>query len=240
MIIHNYQVVSEIADYQFIHFGYGIFSTFLPSCSTELLKKHYSRIKKGSEFLNISWSLTEVEFIQLINRYQEDLAINECFKIINTESGWYLLTRKFNPKISCKLTTTNYQHYSKNQYLAYKTGNYLPNHHQVLRAKAEGYDDVIICNQDNYICETTKANIFWVIDEELYTPALSCGLLNGTIRQIICENFNVTQITNMTLKQLAQVDCVFITNALNPLVIVENWGNAVECKIIEKINRLIK
>ncbi len=240
MIIHNNKIVSTIDDYQFIHFGYCIFSTFPANCSTELLKKHYLRIKSGSEFLGISWNLTAKDFRELINKYEKNLAINECFKIINTVSGWYLITREFKISTSCCVTTSDYQHFSKNQYLKYKTGNYLPNHHQLLQAKANGFADVIICNQDNYICETTKANIFWVIDEQLYTPALSCGLLNGTIRQFICENFQVNQVSNMTLKQLEKVDCVFITNALNPIVIVENWGNMVECQVIEKIRKLIK
>ncbi len=240
MLIHNHQVVTVIDDYQFLHFGYGVFSTFPVNCSAELLKKHYWRIKSGSEFLNIPWNLTEIAFEELITKSQKDLPINECFKIINTMSGWYLLSREFKVRTRCRLTTTDYQHFSHNQYLKHKTGNYLPNHHQLMQAQKNGYDDVIICNQNGDICETTKANIFWVIDEQLYTPALSCGLLNGTIRQFICENFPVNQVTNMKLNQLAEVDCVFITNALNPIVIVENWGNQVECQVIEKINRLIK
>ena len=55
------------------------------------------------------------------------------------------------------------------------------------QAELQGFDDAILCHVDGYLCEATTSNLFWVKNQVVHTPALECGILPGTIRQLILE-----------------------------------------------------
>jgi aminodeoxychorismate lyase len=69
---------------------------------------------------------------------------------------------------------------------------------------------------EGYISECSSANIFWIKDNNLFTPSLNCSALNGTIRQYLINNLNKTSLTlnegKFTLEDLKTADEVFITN----------------------------
>ena len=48
-----------------------------------------------------------------------------------------------------------------------------------------GYDEAIFLNNDGDVCEGTGENIFIVKDEEIATPGLASGILNGITRQTV-------------------------------------------------------
>ena len=53
------------------------------------------------------------------------------------------------------------------------------------RAACPGYDDVILWNEKGEITESCIANIVVEMDDCLYTPPVSCGLLPGTFRAFL-------------------------------------------------------
>ncbi len=226
MIIHNFQIVSAITDNDFIQYGYGGFTTIPRQLSEPLLKLHFVRLKKTAVFLEFDFKLTYDEFEKLIAEEQVKLTDNQCLKFIVTKSGWFLQKRNFQKRKQIKLAISDYNYLKNDQYLQYKTGNYLINMHQLQLAKNNGFMDMLFLNEDGYVCETTIANIFWIKDNQLYTPSVKCGLLNGTIRQAIINNFAVVEHEEATIDLLDRADVVFTTNALNNVVLVQNIGNA--------------
>ena len=77
----------------------------------------------------------------------------------------------------------------------------------------KGYDSAIFINERGEVCETSFANIFFVRDGEIFTPVISSGLLKGTMRDFIIENYKVREEI-IYLDDLKNFDEAFISNSL--------------------------
>lgn len=60
-------------------------------------------------------------------------------------------------------------------------------------AQQAGYDDVVFINESNAVVESAIANIVFDIKGALVTPPLNSGALAGVTRQLLLENFDVTE-----------------------------------------------
>lgn len=110
-----------------------------------------------------------------------------------------------------------------------KHNNYLPYVMAALYAKKQQWNDAVILNTNGTICETTIANIFFIKDSIVFTPALSEGCVAGIIRQELISflknnNYTVKQ-TAITQNALADADEVFITNAIYNIRWIQNINN---------------
>ena len=82
-----------------------------------------------------------------------------------------------------------------------------------LEAQEKNCFDSILLNDLDQICETSSANIFWIKDKILYTPAPNCGILLGTIRQKIIDLSPIEiQEVSANLEELLQAQEIFISN----------------------------
>ena len=85
-------------------------------------------------------------------------------------------------------------------------------------AENKGFDEAIILNNRGYITEATRSNLFLVKDNELFTPSLSCGCLDGITRSIIFDLAKKSNLKiyegNFTPKDLCAADEAFLTNSL--------------------------
>jgi branched-chain amino acid aminotransferase len=86
------------------------------------------------------------------------------------------------------------------------------------RAKAHHWDDMLIYNRNGHIIESTRANVFWIKENVLFTPPLSEGCVAGIMRKYLCEQLPVHGyilrehiLTNEILKN---ADSIFLTNAI--------------------------
>lgn len=91
-----------------------------------------------------------------------------------------------------------------------------------LYAKEKHHFDDVILNLSGHICETASANIFWIKNNILFTPNLSCGALDGSIRSKII-NLSPIQVTQgqFPISTLNNADEIFISNATNLLLKVD-------------------
>ncbi|MBM5782201.1 MAG: hypothetical protein FJ368_02130 [Pelagibacterales bacterium] len=82
-----------------------------------------------------------------------------------------------------------------------------------IEAQEKGFFDCIMLSQKNFISETSSANIFWVKNDQIYTPAETCDILLGTIREKLLKNKNL-KIKKLSAKisTLKNADEIFLTN----------------------------
>ena len=52
-------------------------------------------------------------------------------------------------------------------------------------AKINGFDDVLLLNSSNSIIESTNSNLFLKVNDVVFTPPLSEGCVDGSMRKIL-------------------------------------------------------
>ena len=81
-----------------------------------------------------------------------------------------------------------------------------------IHAKEQRVDDAILFNEKNNIVESTNANLFVVKKEKLYTPPLTDGPLDGTLRSLILQCFEVEE-RSVSREEYKVAEEIFLTNA---------------------------
>lgn len=86
-------------------------------------------------------------------------------------------------------------------------------------ARSRGWDDAVILNAHERVCEATSSNIFWMNDGALFTPPLSDGCVTGVMRELLLaltkrEGYAVSE-KSATFADLLAADELFLTNAVS-------------------------
>jgi len=108
-------------------------------------------------------------------------------------------------------------------------------------AKELGFENAILRNTlGNYI-EATNSSLFIIKDNVIYTPPLSDGCIDGTMRAWLLNNDNIIE-KSLRLSDIKQSDEVFITNSLTGITSVNgvdatvftdfNYANKLQKKLI--------
>jgi branched-chain amino acid aminotransferase len=96
-----------------------------------------------------------------------------------------------------------------------------------VEGKRLGVFEAVLLNLDGHLTEGTTSNLFFVKKEELFTPSLSCGLLEGVTRGIVIHlarraGYKVHE-GRYTPARLRQADEVFLSSTtleIMPVVII--------------------
>jgi branched-chain amino acid aminotransferase/4-amino-4-deoxychorismate lyase len=99
-----------------------------------------------------------------------------------------------------------------------KTLAYLDNVLARRDAIAAGADEAVMLNAQGELACAAAANLFWVRDGRLFTPALDCGVLAGTMRAAVmaeAERLGVlVEEARAGPEALSGAEGVFLTNSL--------------------------
>ncbi len=83
-------------------------------------------------------------------------------------------------------------------------------------------DDNILLSYQNQISELSNSNLFFVMKNQLFTPDLNTGCLQGTMRETILEFaeklFIPTKKDSISVEGLHEVTEIFATNAIHGIV----------------------
>ena len=110
-----------------------------------------------------------------------------------------------------------------------KSANFLPYVLAQKYAVDHQFEDAVVLNVQSLLCDTSKANIFLVKNQKLYTPALHQGCVNGVMRRTIIDELKKAGIT-VSQNELSEVDLleaeeVFLTNAIQTIRWVSSYKN---------------
>lgn len=215
-----------IADDGF-YFGLGVFETIFVKYGRPVLEKyHEDRLLGGLRTLGIAlpcsgWAeihekmaMVMAEFEEANPQDREEYVLKVCVTASNL-------------KITARRNTYTEQDYEKGFHLkispilrnetspftAVKSLNYGDNILEKRRAHREGFDEPVFLNRKGFLTEGATTNLFGVLDGQLVTPSVSCGLLPGTLRRYLLEHYPVREM-EITPEQLMNCSEVFVTNAL--------------------------
>ena len=207
-------------------FGLGLFETILLYKGKPVfLDEHLARINKSIVDLGLNIDkLERDEVFQYLNN--KNILEYEVLKIVLSEKNRLFLKREYTytEKDYQKGFSLNISKVRRNEnsiFTFHKTLNYGDNILEKRKSKKLGYDEPIFLNSKNQITEGATSNIFMIVQDKIYTPKLSCGLLNGIVRQYIISNYDVIE-SEIDLEFLNNADEIFLTNSLFGIMPVNN------------------
>jgi branched-chain amino acid aminotransferase len=85
-------------------------------------------------------------------------------------------------------------------------------------AAEKGLDDCLLLNEEDAICDSSIANVFLFKEDELVTPALHQGCINGVMRRWVLEQAKelgyIVRQERVLEEDLVAADEIFLTNAI--------------------------
>ncbi len=223
-----------------LRYGDGVFETIkLKNGKLILAEEHFERLWKGMEMLqfNIGKIFTKAKLIEEVTQLAKKnnlITARIRLTIIRGNGGIYDVKNHMPnyiieaielPEGNGELNSNGlqlciYNAAKKNidSFSNLKTNNYLPYFMGALFAKENHCNDALIVNAEGNICDTTIANIFYIKDEAIFTPALSQGCVAGVMRKWLIEKiqslgFAVNE-TTITKEDLLGADEVFLSNSI--------------------------
>jgi branched-chain amino acid aminotransferase len=149
--------------------------------------------------------------------------------VIAWKWGAYLGEEALKSGIRAKVSSFSRHHINVSLAKAKMTGQYTNSVLAKREAKLGGYDEAILLDAGGYVSEGSGENIFVVRRGVLYTPDLSCSILEGITRDTIitlARELGITVIeTRLTRDQLWLADEVFFTGTAAEVTPVREIDN---------------
>jgi branched-chain amino acid aminotransferase len=239
-------------------YGDGVFETMKVSRGRiPLVEFHFERLITSLDLLKIGHSFLQEQIVQWI---MELCQLNQCLESARVRLAVYrnahgvgeiiieaqsIPSTDFENKLQyISVTVFPYARKSMDVYANLKTANFLPYVMAGLYAIDEGCDDSIVLNCENKICDSSKANVFMIHNNEIYTPALHQGCVSGVMRRYLIDalkglNYVVHQ-QDITVEELVTADEIFLSNAIFGIRSVKkfkekNYGNMIVSGIYERL-----
>ena len=232
------------------------------------LDAHLNRMFEGAKFLNLDLRMRKEDMQNQINLLLKENSISDAaylkIMVFRSEGGKYLAE---NNKASFLIVTeTDSQkqfELNKNgielglfsaqlkpmsELSNFKTISALQSVLCANEAREKGIDDCLMLNSENNIIESANSNVFYVKEGVIYTPKLSEGCVDGTMRNLIMNLKQLTfqiQETKVELEQLFSADEVFLTNSIQGVRWVASFEDSVfeqqkvAQQLVNQINQLI-
>lgn len=109
-----------------------------------------------------------------------------------------------------------------------KTNNRMVNVLASIYAKENNYQNCILINEKKELVEAMNANVFLIKGNDILTPALDSGCINGIIRKKLISglqnhnSFNISEI-QISPFDLLKADEVFLTNSITDIQSVNQY-----------------
>jgi branched-chain amino acid aminotransferase len=205
---------------------------------------HYTRLTSSACLLKFDMQLSFETFEQaIVDALNGQQTARVRFTLYRDSEGFYTphthktaftievfpLPDKKNEGITIGLYTDLYK--SCHELSNLKTGNALIYVMAGIWAKENGFDDAMLLNEHGCICEATSSNIFLVKNDKVFTPALTEGCVDGVMRSHIISQLKQGEYdikeTVIAMEQLLDADHVFLTNAVQGIVPVKQFGSKI-------------
>lgn len=203
-------------------YGIGLFETIkVINGQAVFLEEHLKRLYNSIQVLEIDFDLNQKILKEKIEDFAADLD-EKALRVTVCDQGYNFSTRDISYqredyKQGYDLTISNIKR-SNNPLHKHKTTNYFTNLYVRKEAQADGYDEALFLNSNNYVLESTMANLFFIKDQKIYTPSSDLELLPGIIRNkvIMIANELGLDIKEVIIEkpELTCFDFAFVTNSL--------------------------
>ncbi|HWI50015.1 MAG TPA: aminodeoxychorismate lyase [Rummeliibacillus sp.] len=228
-------------------YGLGFFETFRTYNDEPFLwEEHCARIQRALEEYRITMPYTFEKLWDVIIELNKRNGQTDGYFRLNISAGEggiglekthypnpnVIIFRKELPTVSRgqekNAVWLNTVRNSPEQAIRYKSHHYANNVRARLELPSLKNLEGFFVNSEGYVAEGITSNIFWVIANELYTPALSTGILPGITRQHVLNLANEAGLDihegKYTPQDLENADECFITTSIQELIPIRGLG----------------
>ncbi|MBL7132214.1 MAG: aminotransferase class IV family protein [Candidatus Omnitrophica bacterium] len=219
-------------------FGWGVFETLrIYNGKAAFLEEHIERLKEGCE--KILLDFPDVSFKEKIDNLLKENKLADAYCRITlfkkkASTGVLIYVEPFSHykgddyQNGFKAIISSFVKNSKNPLNKVKATSYLENRLAWKMAQERGRHEAIFLNEEGFLAEGSRANLFFIKGERIYSPSLECGILNGITRRkvigVIKKKGSFLKEDKFKLKDLLSCDEAFLTSSLMevmPLVEVD-------------------
>jgi branched-chain amino acid aminotransferase len=214
--------------------GDGVFETMKVLRGKLLLENlHFERLFTSLSLLGIEKgeAFTQNNLVaQVLELCQQNNCLNNArirlavFRNDDNTAGYSMEAIPLNDKVNNwqpegkVITLYPFARKSMDAFANLKSANFLPYVLAQRYAIEKGVDDAVVLNAQNRLCDSSRANIFLIRGNDLSTPALHQGCVNGVMRRVVLEEskklgFRLCQ-EEVSEEDLLAADEVFLTNAI--------------------------
>jgi branched-chain amino acid aminotransferase len=259
---------------QSLHYGYSVFegirSYKTVNGETKIFKEveHFERLKNSAAALNMPYHWTTEELIAATYEVLKQNNLGDAYirpvvyapanmKFdINDKSFIVIQAWEMQPFLGEKLIrvmTSTFQRPNPKGFKihAKAAGHYVNSILASQEAKANGFDEALLLDMNDYVAEAPGANIFYEKDGKLFTPAAG-NILTGITRATVLEICNELSIEVeekfFTLDELKKADAAFFCGTAAEVIGLEslddykfplNWNESAARKIQVAYKKLV-
>jgi aminodeoxychorismate lyase len=231
-------------------YGDALFETIrIIDGEPQFIEDHFIRLKKGMKILkmrsgNISFKEIKTQIIKLVEKNHIRKGGRVRLTVFRTGEGYYAPENEDKSYVieATHLENDDYtlnekglvidvysdMKRNKNILSQIKTTNKIPNVLTGIYKNEMGLDDCIVLNDHGRIVEALSSNIFLYKNNNLYTPSLEEGCMDGVMRRQvlrIAKQLNINIFEGMLNgSMLLQADELFLTNAIAGIQWVATYG----------------
>ena len=230
-------------------------------------ENHFKRIQSSANYLDLIFKISKQDFLNIIIQLLENnKIINGYIRISvfreslgkycpDSNDSSFIISSK-QDKNSCFTVNSNYLNlgvYKENLKSNSKISN-LKSLNSLLYVMASKYalenkyDDVLLLNTNENIIESTNSNLFVFNKGVVFTPPLSDGCVDGSMRKLllsIIKNEYEIKIQSLSFQQIQQSEEIILSNAISGVRRVTHFANEIYSKkafynfLIKSLNSLI-
>ena len=203
------------------HPNFELIETMLWDSDYKFLNQHLSRMRDSAKYFGFQFSgsrirnaLAEIgrRFEEVAQRVRVTLARDGKFEISHTavKTEWFGRVRISEKTVS-----------SKDPFLYHKTTNRRVYEEELAAARTAKCDDALFLNERGELTEGAIHNVFVAKNGIWRTPAVACGLLQGTHRSRILRKVPNACVAILTLRDLVHADRIYLCNSVRGISAVE-------------------
>jgi branched-chain amino acid aminotransferase len=251
---------------QSLHYGYSVFegirSYKTVNGETKIFKEveHYERLKNSAVALNMPYHWTTDELIDATYEVLKQNNLGDAYirpvvyapanmKFDRNEKSFIVIEawamQPFLGENLLRVMTSSFQRPNPKGFKihAKATGHYVNSILASQEAKANGFDEALLLDMNDYVAEAPGANLFFEKDGKLFTPALGNilpGITRATVLEI-CNELNIeVEEKFFNLEELKQADAAFFCGTAAEVIGFEslddykfplNWNDSISKRI---------
>jgi len=193
---------------------FSLIETILFNGNFMRLDLHIKRMKNSAQYFDFRFDerklrgrLKELKTKLKKGRYRIRALLNGAGVFRITYTGYPALKGKLRVRLSEKRTD------SKSIFLFHKTTNRSLYKAELAKARRAGFFDALFLNEKGEITEGAVTNIYIRKNGVIYTPPVTCGLLNGVMRRVVMKKYRIREKI-LTPDDILSADAVYVSNSL--------------------------